>query len=95
MSHHAALHLSIAAVAIGLAAAGCAGNQAREESSDTYAEATTKTEAPKCPTGYVLQCETRKTGRIRFSSIGGHNLETCTCEEYHGMPTQSPLPGIY
>lgn len=87
--------LNVLAAALALAAAGCASEQERVGPSPAYEQSTAKTEAPRCPTGYVLQCETRKTGRIRFSSIGGRNLETCTCEEYRGMPTQSPLPGIY
>lgn len=59
-----------------------------------YEESTAKSVAPRCPAGYVLQCESRNTGRIRFGRIGNKNLENCACEHYQGMPTQSPLPGI-
>jgi len=93
MYAYTTLRILVAAAAI--IAAGCAGQQENAGPSPTYEETTAKTSAPKCPSGYVLQCETRKTGRIRFSSIGGRNLETCSCEEYRGMPTQSPLPGIW
>ncbi|MDH4110224.1 MAG: hypothetical protein OEW35_18225 [Gammaproteobacteria bacterium] len=87
--------LGLLSAALALVASGCSSQQEHVGPSTTYEDATAKTTAPKCPTGYVLQCETKKTGRIRFSSIGGGNLETCSCEEYRGMPTQSPLPGVY
>jgi hypothetical protein len=87
--------LSVAALAAAAIATGCASDKARTSPSPTYEESTVKTLAPKCPSGYVLQCETAKTGRIRFGRIGPQNLESCACEIYRGMPTQSPLPGIY
>jgi len=62
--------------------------------SDEYEASTVKTPTYKCPAGQVLNCEARKTGRIRFGRMGNKNLENCACEEYMGMPTQSPLPGI-
>lgn len=83
-----------AALALILGAAGCAANEERVGPSATYEESTAKTAAPKCPSGYVLQCEAGKTGRIRFGRIGNKNLDSCHCEEYRGMPTQSPVPGI-
>jgi len=75
--------------------AGCASREERLAPSPTYEESTVKTAVPSCPTGYVLQCEGARTGRIRFGRIGPKNLESCACEEYRGMPTQSPLPGIW
>jgi len=84
-------------VAASLLAAGCAGHDERESTSPPpeYAATAAATPDPKCPSGFILQCETKRTGRIRFGMIGKQNLESCTCEEYRGMPTQSPLPGIY
>ena len=77
--------------------AGCASTEegkSRKDENFAYEESTAKTVAPRCPAGYVLQCESRNTGRIRFGRIGNKNLENCACEPYQGMPTQSPLPGI-
>lgn len=85
----------LAALVAAVIATGCASEQKLSGPSPTYEDSTVKTLAPKCPTGYVLQCETAKTGRIRFGRIGPQNLESCSCEIYRGMPTQSPLPGIY
>ena len=84
-------------IAAALLVAGCAadGQQERKSPPPEYASTAAATPDPKCPAGFVLQCETKRTGRIRFGMIGKKNLESCTCEEYQGMPTQSPLPGIY
>lgn len=59
-----------------------------------YEESTTKTASYRCPPGYVLRCESKRVGRIRFNSIGRDNLESCSCE-VNAMPPNSPLPGIY
>lgn len=74
--------------------AGCAAEKPRYGPSVEYEVSTAKSARQDCPTGYVLNCESKKTGRIRFGRIGNQNLESCSCEEYRGMPTQSPLPGI-
>ena len=81
--------------------AGCAANPTEGDAppervapSAEYSRATAKTSRYQCPAGYVLRCETRRVGRIRFSSIGKDNIESCSCE-YNVMPNQSPLPGIY
>ncbi len=74
--------------------AGCAGNSETPEPSGTYEAATAKTPSYKCQSGYILSCESKKVGRIRFSRMGNQNLDSCACELYQGMPTQSPLPGI-
>ena len=80
-----------------LVAAGCASTEEGTLPKDenlVYEESTAKTVSPRCPAGYVLQCESRNTGRIRFGRIGNKNLENCACEHYQSMPTQSPVPGI-
>ena len=81
--------------------AGCASNKTAEEQAEEgagpskeYSVATAKTDGYSCPSGYVLRCETRRVGRIRFASIGKDNIESCSCE-YNVVPNQSPLPGIY
>ena len=74
--------------------AACSSTEERAGPSELYEETTVRTSAPKCPSGYVLQCESKKVGRIRFGRIGNQNLDSCACELYQGMPTQSPLPGI-
>ena len=85
---------ALAAVAATFVLGGCASKEERLGPSPTYEESTVKTAAPKCPSGYVLQCEAKKVGRIRFGRIGKQNIDSCSCEVYQGMPTQSPLPGI-
>jgi hypothetical protein len=60
-----------------------------------FEKATAKSEGIRCPSGYVLTCEAKRTGRIRFGKMGGDNLESCSCEVESGMPVNSPLPGIY
>jgi hypothetical protein len=91
--------LALIVACFGLSA--CASNQAADESSPKrvapsaeYSSATDKTARYACPAGYVLRCETRRVGRIRFSSIGKDNIESCSCE-YNVIPNQSPLPGVY
>lgn len=93
------IRLSVAAlIAIILAGvSGCAtGAEGAlpKDQNTMYEESTAKSVAPRCPAGYILQCESRNTGRIRFGRIGNKNLENCACEHYQGMPTQSPVPGI-
>ena len=78
---------------LALCACASTGDDRRDESL-LYEESTARTSAPRCPAGLVLQCESRKVGRIRFGRIGNKNLENCACEPYQGMPTQSPVPGI-
>lgn len=84
--------LALASLVFGLAA--CASNPDKPPSA-TYESASAKSEAIRCPSGHVLTCEARKTGRIRFGKMGGNNLESCSCEIESGMPVNSPLPGIY
>jgi len=87
--------ISIAIALFTLCIAGCATDSETREPSAVYEAATAKSPAYNCPSGYVLSCESKKVGRIRFSRMGKGNLESCSCEPYRGMPTQSPLPGIY
>ncbi|MDH5345684.1 MAG: hypothetical protein OEW59_07970 [Gammaproteobacteria bacterium] len=87
--------VAFAVIAAGFFTAGCAGNEERTSPPPDYAATAANTPDPKCPAGSVLQCESKRTGRIRFGMIGKKNLESCSCEHYQGMPTQSPLPGIY
>lgn len=74
--------------------AGCATTKEPGIPSAAYEEATADTADYSCPAGYVLRCESRGTGRIRFNRIGNRNLESCSCES-NSVPMQSPLPGIY
>lgn len=73
---------------------GCASNDEQPRATGAYEEATAKTPTLKCQSGYVLSCEARKVGRIRFGRMGNNNLDSCSCEYFQGMPEQSPLPGI-
>ena len=84
----------ISVVLFAVFVAGCAANSETRESTGTYEAATAKTPSYSCPSGYVLSCESKKVGRIRFGRMGNENLDSCACELYQGMPEQSPVPGI-
>ena len=87
--------IAISVFATTLFVGGCASDS--EEISGPsveYENSTVKTQMPKCPSGYVLQCETQRVGRIRFSSVGKDKIDSCSCEEYEGMSTGSKLPGL-
>ena len=73
---------------------GCSSNEEKTPPSTEYEDAVAKTPNYNCPSGHVLRCESKRVGRIRFSSIGKDKIESCSCET-HSVPTQSPLPGIY
>jgi hypothetical protein len=75
--------------------AGCASNKETIGPSTEYEDATAKTPRYRCPPGYVLQCESKRMGRIRFNSIGKKNIEYCSCETNNMPSSQSPMPGIY
>lgn len=83
-----------AIVAAVILAAGCASSPQEYGPSAEYESSTAKPAPIKCPVGTVLSCESKKVGRIRFGRMGNDNLESCACEDYQGMPTQSPIPGI-
>lgn len=83
------------AVSAVLLLAGCASNEEIVGPSAEYEQATAKTRSYRCQSGYVLQCETTRVGRIRFTSIGKQNIESCSCEPNNLPSSQSPLPGIY
>ena len=80
----------------------CASNadklaSASEEKGSTgFEEQTAKTQTPRCRSGYTLTCEAnRSTGRIKFGRMKPSSMDSCSCEPEGGMPTNSPLPGIY
>jgi hypothetical protein len=79
----------------------CASNAEKDASATVesgptnFEEQTAKVAAPRCPAGYMLTCEAGRTGRIRFGRMKPADLESCSCEPEGGMPSNSPLPGIY
>ncbi len=72
----------------------CASNSEMRPTGN-FEAMTAKSPAYKCQSGYVLTCETKNVGRIRFNRIGQDNIEYCACEVEGNVPVQSPLPGIY
>ena len=70
---------------------GCASNAEKDMSGD---DRTAQAPKVRCPAGYTMVCETRKTGRITFGTIGKEDLDSCACEpEYgSGRPTQPVIP---
>ena len=69
---------------------GCASNAEKDLMSDEPTE-------PKfrCPAGYMMICEAKKTGRIRFGRIGKDNIDSCACEpESTGRPSRTVIPGV-
>lgn len=88
------LSVLLMVTALVLFLAGCSSNEENTLPSTEYEDAVAKTPRYNCPSGYVLRCESKRVGRIRFSSIGKDQIESCSCET-HSVPTQSPLPGIY
>jgi hypothetical protein len=85
---------AVSALVLTLLLGACASDPNRVPTGN-FAKATAKSETIKCPSGYVLTCEAKRTGRIRFGKMGGENLESCSCEVESGVPINSPLPGIY
>ena len=71
---------------------GCASNAEKDEiPEDPTAQATTI----RCPAGYMMICEAKKTGRIRFGRLGRDNLDSCACEpESSGRPAGPVIPSI-
>ena len=70
----------------------CASNAEKDV---TSADQTAQAPAVRCPAGYTMVCETKKTGRIRFGTIGKEDLDSCSCEpEYDstGRPTPPVIP---
>jgi hypothetical protein len=71
---------------------GCASNAEKDVISE---DPTAQAETVRCPAGYMMVCEARKTGRIRFGRIGKENLDSCACEpESSGRPARTVIPSI-
>ena len=88
------IHLTKAfiATAVFLLLAGCAANADKDATGDSAAS------APKirCPAGYMMICEAKKTGRIRFGRLGKDNLDSCACQPEYGTgrPQPAVIPGV-
>lgn len=81
-----------AAMALMFLLGGCASNAEKDVMADEPTE-------PKirCPAGYTMICEAKKTGRIRFGRIGKDNLDSCACEPEYGStgrPARTVIPGV-
>lgn len=71
---------------------GCAANAEKDTASENPVASTPQV---KCPVGYMMICEAKKTGRIRFGTLGKDKLESCTCEpENTGRPPRTVIPSI-
>ena len=78
------------AVALMLLLGGCASNAEKDVTTE---QATTQAKSIRCPAGYMMICEAKKTGRIRFGRIGKDNLDSCACEpENTGRPAKPMIP---
>ena len=84
----------IAGFALALFLGACASDPDRLPS-DNYEEASAKTEQINCPVGHILTCESRRAGRIRFGTIGGGKLESCSCEPDSDISDNSALGRIF
>ena len=87
MSSWRVKHSMMASLATGfvLLLGGCASNAEKDKMGDEAA-------APKirCPAGYMMICEAKKTGRIRFGRIGKDNLDSCACQPEYGSGRPEP-----
>lgn len=81
-------------VALALILGACASDPDKQPS-ENYEEVAAKSQAVTCPAGHVLICESRRTGRIRFGTIGGKGLEKCACEPDTEVSDQSALGRIF
>lgn len=71
---------------------GCASSAEKDEVTE---DRTSQAQEIKCPAGYTMICEAKKTGRIRFGRLGKDNLDSCACEpEYNssGRPARTVIP---
>jgi hypothetical protein len=67
---------------------GCAANTEKDSINDSAANAPNI----RCPAGYMMICEAKKTGRIRFGRLGKDNLDSCACQpEYGSGRPESPV----
>lgn len=78
------------AAALLLLLSGCASNSDNVAAGDERAA-----QAPvvRCRVGYTMVCEAKKTGRIRFGTIGKENMDSCACEPEYGS-TGRPTPPV-
>ena len=86
--------IRLAALGLTLMLGACASSPDKGPSAE-YEMSTADTPTYRCPSGHVLTCESRRTGRIRFGKMMNQNLDSCACELESGVPVNSPLPGIY
>lgn len=84
----------IAGLALTLVLGACASDPDKLPS-DNYEEVSAKSESMKCPVGQILICESKRTGRIRFGTIGGKGRESCNCEVDSDITDNSALGRIF
>lgn len=86
------------AIAASVLLAACASNETEATASASYESEEDspfeRTSAPRCDSGYTLQCEARSVGRIRFSSFKKKDLDKCGCVPFEGAPVQGAIPGL-
>ncbi len=71
---------------------GCASNAETDVFGD---DQTASAPAIRCPAGYMMICEAKKVGRIRFGTLGKDNLDSCACEpESTGRPPSPVIPSV-
>jgi len=85
---------SVVTIAIVMLVAGCATKTDTVGPSVVYEEATEKTVAFECRSGYVLSCEAKRTGRIKFGRIGNKNLDSCQCQREGDILSETNLPHL-
>ncbi len=85
--------IATAAFGLALVLGACASNPDKPPSGK-FDRATAESAEIDCPTGYLLTCESKRTGRIRFGKMGGRNLDSCSCLPETGRPTMSTVPSI-
>jgi len=86
---------SVVTIAITMLVAGCATNAGPVGPSAVYEGATEKTVAFQCRSGYILACESKRTGRIKFGRIGNKNLDSCACLPDSEIITETRLPEFH
>ena len=70
---------------------GCASNAEKDVAG---ADQTARAPTVRCPAGYMMVCEAKRVGRIKFGTIGKEDLDSCACEpEYgSGRPAAPVIP---
>ena len=84
----------VVAISLSFALGACASDPDKPPS-PAYEEATAQSEDFRCPSGYQMVCEAKKTGRIRFGKMGGKNLDSCSCVVESDMSADSALNNIF